>query len=183
MFERFSGTARSAVGVAAEQARSLHSSEIGSEHLLLALVIQGNSVLADCGFDPDVIRATIRATDSTDVQDAEALRAIGIDLSLVQAAVEANIGPGVWVDAGVPRRRRLFGRPLREPFGAAARKSLEVALREVIARHDRTITDEHLILGMTRDPSAALRAIVEARLPITSLRERATAALNRADAA
>jgi ATP-dependent Clp protease ATP-binding subunit ClpA len=183
MFERFTDAARDAVTEAAVQARELNSSEIGPEHLILALLAQGDPVLVDAGYDLEDLRSRVRAGGDAREQealDAESLRSVGIDLDAVREAVLANIGPNAWRDADVDPRRRLFGRRLRQPFGARARKALEHSLREAMVRHDRSIRPEHLILGITRDPQGLVRTLLEERLPIAALRERAGASLDLA---
>jgi ATP-dependent Clp protease ATP-binding subunit ClpA len=180
MFERFTSPARAAVTGAAEQARLLRSREIGAEHLLLALIAQREPVLVAAGYEYDAAREQVRSAMDEGPDDAEALAAIGIDLPAIQDAVATNIGPDAWAEAAGDPRRRLFGRRLREPLDKAARKALELALREAIARGDRSIGSEHLLLGLTRDPQGIVRAVLEKRLPIPVLRDRIRAALDEA---
>jgi hypothetical protein len=139
-------------------------------------------VLSDAGFERDEVRSTLMTSDP-DADDAIALRTIGIDIDAVRNAVSANFGPDEWRRAGRPRRRMLFGKPLREPFTLAMRRSLENAMRATVDRRDRRIADEHLILGLTRNPTDMMRRIVEDRLPLAELRARALMSLDRADVA
>ena len=182
MFERFTDSARHAVTGAVLEARELGSDQVSPEHLLLALVSSGSPVLINAGFDGERVRATLRAADP-EVDDAVALRTIGIDLDAIRDAVSTNFGADAWHRAGRPRRRSLFGKPLREPFTPATRKSLENAMRATVSRHDRRIADEHLILGITKEPTDTVRTIIEEFMPVEELRARAATELDRVDVA
>jgi ATP-dependent Clp protease ATP-binding subunit ClpC len=63
MFERFTDQARTVVVLAQEQARSLSHHYIGTEHLLLGLLAEGNGVAAKvleaAGISLDVVRADV----------------------------------------------------------------------------------------------------------------------------
>ena len=79
------------------------------------------------------VRARVDAYGGADERDdAEALAAIGIDLDAVRDAVAANLGPDAWTSAAASRGRRLFGRRSHLPLDAAAKKALELSLREAI---------------------------------------------------
>ncbi len=182
MLERFTASARNAVYEASTQARRMPSDHVGPEHLLLALVAQGSPVLASAGFNVERVRAVIVAS-GTDTADADALRAIGIDLQAVKDAVSEHFGADAWARAARPRRRTLLGRARLNPFSAPARRTLAFSVRAAVARRDRRIADEHLILGITQDPSELVVRIVEDRVPVAELRSRAATALDQADAA
>ena len=78
-----------------------------------------------------------RYVDGLDDDDAEALRAIGIDLDEVVRRIDRNLG------GASPRRRR-------PPFSRGSKKALELALREAIALRHNYIGTEHLLLGLVR---------------------------------
>jgi len=69
MFERFTDRARRVVVLAQEEARRLSHDSIGTEHLLLGLVVEGDGVAAKAlqqlGFDLDVLRAAVEAATPT----------------------------------------------------------------------------------------------------------------------
>jgi ATP-dependent Clp protease ATP-binding subunit ClpA len=104
MFERFSSSARAVVVGAQEQARELRHAFIGTEHLLLALlVVDANGpagrALRDAGVRKDAVRDEIVRQVGTGPghlgeADADALQAIGIDLDAVRSKVEESFGPG-----------------------------------------------------------------------------------------
>lgn len=161
MFERFTAAAREAVVGAQAQAVRLHHSEIGAEHLLLAVLAQpetpGARVLAALGVDAAAITAQVPARDDL---DEAALRGLGIELAEVRRRVEATFGPGS-LDA--ERRTGWFGlrgRLRHIPFTRAAKKSLENSLREAIALGHRYIGTEHLVLGLLADEHGVARTLV-----------------------
>ena len=102
MFERFTDGARHVVVQAQKEARRLGHNYVGCEHLLLAAAGAGEPVgvvLRDQGVTPERVEAEILRTigrGSTDPLrglDREALAAIGIDLDVVRARLEAAFGP------------------------------------------------------------------------------------------
>jgi ATP-dependent Clp protease ATP-binding subunit ClpC len=94
MFERFTDQARRVVVLAQEQARLLDHNYIGTEHLLLGLLREGNGV------------------------GAKALGALGISLEAVRAQVEATVGQGLRAPTGhipfTPRAKQVLEVSLRE---------------------------------------------------------------------
>jgi ATP-dependent Clp protease ATP-binding subunit ClpC len=94
MFERFTDPARRVVVLAQEQARLLNHNYIGTEHLLLGLLREGDGVAA------------------------KALRALGISLEAVRAQVEATVGQGLRAPTGhipfTPRAKQVLEVSLRE---------------------------------------------------------------------
>ena len=104
MFERFTGQARTVVVQAQEHARRLGHGYIGCEHLLLAAASTGepaSAVLREHGVTPQAVETEIvrliglgQAASLLGSLDREALAAIGIDLDVVRARIEAAFGPG-----------------------------------------------------------------------------------------
>ena len=106
MFERFTDGARHVVVQAQHDARRLGHHYIGCEHLLLAAAEASepaSAVLRDQGVTPERVEAEILRTvgrgaaagpaDPLRGLDREALAAIGIDLDVVRARLEAAFGP------------------------------------------------------------------------------------------
>lgn len=170
MFERFTKPARAAVLHAVASAEAENSSSVGSEHLLIGLAASDEPTLAGLGLTAETLTSRL-AEDP----DAAALSAIGVDLDAVRERVDANFGPQAWSDAQPkPRRARgLVGRLLGDhrPFTAAAKKSLELALREALADSSREITGTHLLRGILRAPGDNLDRIVDAQT-LQELRDR-----------
>ncbi|HEY9293030.1 MAG TPA: Clp protease N-terminal domain-containing protein [Microlunatus sp.] len=156
MFERFTTAARDAVIQAQTEARGLGHEQIGSEHVLLGALWHADGVikplLDDQGLSYRTVREQVEAGIGGSYPDAEALRQIGIDLDEVRRRVEANFGSGALNRRGRPRRGHL-------PFSPAAKKVLELSLREAISLHHNHIGTEHILLGLTRldhEPAATL---------------------------
>ncbi|HTU72828.1 MAG TPA: Clp protease N-terminal domain-containing protein [Trebonia sp.] len=94
MFERFTDRARRVVVLAQEEARLLNHNYIGTEHILLALIREGEGVAA------------------------KALESLGISLEAVRQRVEEIIGQGQQAPSGhiplTPRARKVLELSLRE---------------------------------------------------------------------
>ncbi len=94
MFERFTDRARRVVVLAQEEARMLNHNYIGTEHILLGLIHEGDGVAA------------------------EALESLGISLEAVRQQVEEIIGRGQQALSGhipfTPRAKKVLELSLRE---------------------------------------------------------------------
>ncbi len=94
MFERFTDRARRVVVLAQEEARMLNHNYIGTEHILLGLIHEGEGVAA------------------------KALESLGISLEAVRAQVEEIIGQGQQAPSGhipfTPRAKKVLELSLRE---------------------------------------------------------------------
>ncbi len=138
MFERFTKSSRAVVVSAEAEALALRARAIGPEHLLLAL----REHLAALGVDGDELRRDVARHDGL---DADALATLGIDLDEVRRQADEAFGEGAL------RRAGGAGRPR---FSKAAKKVLELTLREAIALGDRELRPEHILLALTRDDRA-----------------------------
>jgi ATP-dependent Clp protease ATP-binding subunit ClpC len=94
MFQRFTGRARRVVVLAQEEARLLNHNYIGTEHILLGLIHEGEGVAA------------------------KALESLGISLQAVRSEVEEIIGQGQSAPTGhipfTPRAKKVLELSLRE---------------------------------------------------------------------
>jgi len=187
MFERFTRHARVAVVLAQEEVRELHVREIAPQHLLLGILqAAGNelsAVLSDYGLTADVVRARlVEAAPKTDEafdEDAEALRAIGIDLEAVRDSVARTFGPDAFDDAlsRSGRRRRRRG---HIPFTRPAKKTLECAVREALAHKDNEIGCEHLLLGILRSGDREALGLITEHVYTAQLRASILTLLDKA---
>ncbi len=178
MFERFTAGARTVVRLAQQQGRDLGHSHIGTEHLLLGLLTEGQGlaarILADAGVTAEAVRTDVTRRvgpcQLTD-QDREALRAIGIEVDQIRARVEESFGPGALERAGFPRHL---------PFSPRSKKVMELSLREALRlRHDY-IGTEHILLGLLREGQGlAARVLADSGVRADDLRGRVLAALGR----
>lgn len=176
MFERFTKDARSAVIDAQLVARSAHSDQIDSRHLLVALADgagPARTALVDSGLSvSDLIARARRGIAADDGLDEAALAAVGIDLDEVTRHTEATFGEGALSRAG----RILRGRRKHLPFTPDAKKSLELALREAIRLGSKEIHGGHLLLGLTRADSPARRLLSDAGADLERVRRLAEGA-------
>jgi ATP-dependent Clp protease ATP-binding subunit ClpA len=105
--------------------------------------------------------------------EAEALKAIGIDLAEVRRRAEQTFGPGA-LDIGRERPRRV-------PFSPEAKKILELALKEALRQHSRAIGTEHLLLGLLdQDRGTAIAMLRAMELSPATLREEVRQELRQA---
>jgi ATP-dependent Clp protease ATP-binding subunit ClpA len=172
MFERFTPAARQVVVRAQEEARTFGHPWLGTEHLSLGVLAEPQasrvSVLTDLGVTLDTGRAALRrlvglGRGGLGESDAEALRALGIDLDEVRTRVEASFGPGALDHP--PRRQLRRRRPWRRgrcepaevtgclPVMPRAKRALERAQREAVALGNQYIGVEHVLLGLL-DPKS-----------------------------
>ncbi|HSR25958.1 MAG TPA: Clp protease N-terminal domain-containing protein, partial [Candidatus Eisenbacteria bacterium] len=161
MFERFTERARRVVVFAQEEARDLNHNYIGTEHLLLGLMRDADSVAA------------------------QALQELDIGQDAVREQVTEIIGRGKRSPSGhipfTPRAKKVLELSLREalqlqhnyigtehillglvgegtgqpsghiPFTPRTKKVLELSLREAQRLGDSYIGTEHILLGIARE--------------------------------
>lgn len=170
MFERFTKDAREVVVLAQEEARWLHDKFIGTEHMLLALMEQGEGpaeqALRDQGVTLSGLRDQITKASRNSL-DGDALASIGIDLDQVRQATEASFGAGA---LDPPAHRASPSGHI--PFSKRAKKLLEHALREALRLGHGYIGTGHLLLGILRDAEGrAARLLVETGIDLEELRD------------
>jgi ATP-dependent Clp protease ATP-binding subunit ClpA len=168
MFERFTQDARRVVVEAQEEATRLHHGTIGTEHLLLALLLRDTpttAVLVRHGLTRQAVTESVVGYSGRGDLDAEALTALGIDLDAVRSTVEASFGPGA-LDG--PRGRGPRG---HIPFSSRAKKVLELSLRETLALKQKEITDGHIALGLLREGEGlAMKVLADLGVDTDALR-------------
>ena len=99
----------------------------------------------------DVVRRRTPGEGLTD-EDAESLRAVGIDLDVVLEHLKESFGPDS-LPRSQPRRGRLR-------LSRSAKKTLQLALREAIWLKSRTIGGEHILLWLLRCDDSEVNAIL-----------------------
>ncbi|WP_424211825.1 Clp protease N-terminal domain-containing protein [Streptomyces sp. BI20] len=165
MFERFTRTAREAVTGAVAKAEAAHAPEVTEEHLLLSLLDLG--ALEALTVDEPALHAALEASRRTGMTraDREALADLGIDVDAIVARVEHTHGPGA-LAAHPPTRTRTR---LHLPMSTGAKKVLEGSLRAALARRDRHIGPEHLLLSLTTHPNPATDALESQGITTTTI--------------
>ncbi|MFI2711174.1 Clp protease N-terminal domain-containing protein [Micromonospora sp. NPDC018662] len=187
MFERFTERARGVVHHALTEARAEGRRPVGTEHLLLGLLADGDNLavrlLSAGGIEADRLRAGVarhsaQGVDGLGTADAAALREIGVDLAAIVARIEESFGPDALREA-VPRPRRWWRRrPERGTFSPRAKKVLELSLREALRLRHRHIGTEHILLGLLREGNGlGAQVLTEAGADLDDLRRRVEAAL------
>jgi ATP-dependent Clp protease ATP-binding subunit ClpA len=186
MFERFTLDTRAAVVLAQEEAREW-GGQIGPQHLLLGVLRAAgpelSAVLGGTGLTADAVRARLvencAAADNAFDDDAHALSAIGIDLRAVRDAVSRTFGADAF-DNALRRSGRRSRRRGHMPFTRAAKKALELALREALAHKDKEIRCEHVVLGILRGGDQAAIDLIAERVDTAQLRAAITERLSKA---
>jgi len=155
MFERFTKAAREAVRSAVVGAQDEGSPVVRADHVFIAIAKAegpGTRLLRDAGWQGDVDALRRRFADAhrrggLSTADIEALAAIGVDAEglLARLADEPR-------EAGAPIGRRQTSKRGHRPFTSEAKKALEDSLRAAVARGDRSLGEEHLLMGLLSAP-------------------------------
>lgn len=139
MFERFTAESRRAVVHAQEEARLLGHDHVGSDHILLGLMSDGEGpawhVLAAAGVTLAVAREQVSEAASTG------------------PAGDARASGGTQTPA-----RSDAAAPL--PFTPGAKKILELSLREALRLDSDSIGAEHILLGLLCELDGAGTAVL-----------------------
>jgi ATP-dependent Clp protease ATP-binding subunit ClpA len=118
LLNRFTPRAREAVTLAQRIAREAHHSEVGTEHVLLGILDEGQNmaltVLADLDIDPDDLRAELQASMPPPAPETEA-----------PTSPEGHV-----------------------PFGREAKQALVQTTKEALTLGHNYIGCEHLLLGL-----------------------------------
>jgi ATP-dependent Clp protease ATP-binding subunit ClpA len=144
VFERFSNRARRVVGLAREEARRLGHPHIGTEHLLLGLLLDGESRAARTLAVTGVTLETVREKTA---------EAVG------RARGDAEDGK-----AGVKGDLALTSR---------AKRALDRAARFSLQRRDAYVETEHILLGVLDVEGTAGQVLRRLGVDVARLREAA----------
>ncbi|KAF2777615.1 Clp protease N-terminal domain-containing protein [Streptomyces coelicoflavus] len=167
MFERFTKDARAVVQGAVEHAAEARAGTVEPEHLLLALLDREGSrasfALAALGVDEhrDAVRRELREVRrraGLSQAETEALAGLGIDVSEIVARVEEAHGAGAMSVGDRKSGRRWSG---HRSFSRGAKEVLEKALRVAVARRERHIGDEHLLLALAVRPGVPAEVLAD----------------------
>ncbi|WP_284574082.1 Clp protease N-terminal domain-containing protein [Streptomyces sp. 2P-4] len=174
MFERFTQDARAVVKGSVEYAERTGSATVTGEHLLLALLDREDTRAAAalrelCPPDrrPAVATALADARRRAGLSraDAEALEGLGIDVGAIVARVEEAHGRGALAGG----RRGAGWRSGRRSFSREAKTVLEKSLRIALARKDREIGDEHVLLALTTAGGVVAEVLADHGVTYTSV--------------
>lgn len=127
MFERFTDRARRVVVLCQEEARLLEHSYIGTEHVLLGLIHEGEGVAS------------------------QVLRGLGIELEATRNKVHEMIGaPALSPDDATMATNTDRGL-VHIPFTPRTKKVFELSLREALQLGHNYIGTEHILLALIRE--------------------------------
>ncbi|MFJ6072368.1 Clp protease N-terminal domain-containing protein [Streptomyces sp. NPDC093065] len=167
MFERFTKDARAVVQGAVEHAEEARADSVGPEHLLLALLDREGSrasfALAALGAGErrDAVRQALRDARrraGLSQAETEALAGLGVDVGEIVARVEEAHGVGAMTADDRKGRRPWSG---RRGFSRGAKEVLEKALRVAVARRERHIGDEHVLLALVLRPGVPAEVLAD----------------------
>ncbi|MFJ5775801.1 Clp protease N-terminal domain-containing protein [Streptomyces sp. NPDC093094] len=164
MFERFTEDARAVVEGAVGHAERERAERVEEVHLLLALLdregSRGSFALAALGLSGERREraagelVAVRRRGGLSRAEEEALAGLGIDLAAIVSRVEETHGEGALASAGGRRSRR-------RPFGRGAKEVLTQSLRIALARRDREIGDQHLLLALAARPGVPAEVLAD----------------------
>ena len=140
MFERFTDRARRVVVLAQEEARMLNHNYIGTEHILLGLIHEGEGVAA------------------------KSLESLGISLEGVRSQVEEIIGQGQQAPSGhipfTPRAKKVLELSLREAIGLGDNYiGIEHLALAMLRIHDGVVP--RLLAGLHVSPDVVRAALLD----------------------
>ncbi|WP_121701150.1 Clp protease N-terminal domain-containing protein [Streptomyces sp. E5N298] len=167
MFERFTKDARAVVQGAVGHAEEVRAGAVEPEHLLLALLDREGSrasfALAALGVDEhrEAVRRALRDARrraGLSQSETEALAGLGIDVTEIVAKVEEARGVGAMSVGDRKGGRWWTG---HRSFSRGAKEVLEKALRVAVARRDRHIGDEHLLLALVLRPGVPAEVLAD----------------------
>lgn len=178
MFERFTPEAKDLVIEAQAQRAGLADERVGTEHLLLALLVDrgpAGQAFRRLGLDADEVGDSIRGEPAGDRpasdSDDELLGGLGIDVEAIRESLDEAFGPGALDRARGRRsresvrtswRRRAEDARRGSGWDSDAKYTLECALREALRLKTRHIGPEHIGLGLLADrQSPAYRFLVD----------------------
>jgi ATP-dependent Clp protease ATP-binding subunit ClpA len=133
MYERFTDRSRRVMQLANEAAQRFRHENIGTEHILLGLVMEGSGVAANV------------------------LKNLDIDLRKVRLEVEKIMPPGQDGDGLVWSEGVVMG---RLPHTARAKKVIDYSVEEARRLHHNYVGTEHLLLGLLRDKGGVATQIL-----------------------
>jgi len=167
MWDRLSPAAREVMSLALTESEQLGHGYLGDEHVLLGLLrgqaSRASSLLRGHGLDLASARAELQRLSAAGlmprsrVDDAGALRAVGIDVEavrqqLVTAFGAEAVGAAIWRASRRPwwrgggRRRTALCGPL-----FFAKRAMYLASCYAESRDAAAVTPEHLLYGVLRD--------------------------------
>ena len=172
MPHKLTKAARAAISDAVTRAHNDGSPQVREQHVLAAVLADpaGDSVVRQLNpeLDVDAVLAEVgRASRwaGLTAREVEALTGFGIDLDAVVGRVEAELGEGA-LDPAVSRPRATWRGPA---VSAEFEGVLLAGHRQALARGDRALGVEHLLLGLLAQPGLAADALARQAVTLTGV--------------
>ncbi len=203
MFERFSDRARKIVVLAQEEARNLNHNYIGTEHMLLGLLKEGEGVackaLKQLGLTLEDVRSKIKEIipqgeaetaedegegfpepeDDDYSDDPEPSSSIGLKDRHAPDPGQQNPQNPSEPESGEQAGRRTPG---SIPFTPRAKKVLELSLKEALQLGHNHIGTEHILLGIIREgEGVAAQTLIKLNADLPKVRQTVINILSKDD--
>lgn len=181
MLIRLTRGARSVVARAYECAVRDEVSEIGEVHLLEAVLDNEEGKILLEAVAGEAERAQIRAEieqarrkGGLTETETDALAGLGIDADAIVRQIEEQLGEDVLGESGPGSARRW-----RPAMSGTALRALEEAERHLRGAGGRSLTVEHLALGLVSAPSVVAESLARRGVTVATVRASATAIRGR----
>jgi ATP-dependent Clp protease ATP-binding subunit ClpC len=185
VFERFTDRARRVIVLAQEEARMFNADYVGTGHILLGLLGEGEGVAArsleSLGISLEIARThvehalkeNLQALAAEDSQAEEPVSQVEQTIGQNEPATEALQG-----EEPVGRRQQAPRGHI--PFNKRVKKVLELALRESLGLNHNYIGTEHLLLGVIREgEGVGAQVLIKLGADLTVTRARVIELLSR----
>jgi len=171
MSQKITPAARAAISEAVAHAHGEGASQVREEHLLSAVLADPASDTVLRPLNPDLEVGTVlvevgraRRRAGLSASEVQALAGLGIDLDEVVGRVEATLGEGALAPA-VSRSRSGWRGPAVSP---EFQRVLLASHRLMLARGDRALDVQHLLLGLLAQPGLAADALARQGITLTA---------------
>jgi ATP-dependent Clp protease ATP-binding subunit ClpA len=160
MFDKFSNEARRVLEIAAESARRHGQPETGTQHLLVGLASDGQSVAGAALNEAGVTAVALEDLVASGGHDARLLGTLGIDAGQVHATAQRAYGGEPAPSATAP------------PFSVDATRALGRAVEEAARLRSDRLAAAHLLLGVLDVPGPGTEALAALGVDALQLRRR-----------
>jgi ATP-dependent Clp protease ATP-binding subunit ClpA len=167
-FSRFTDRARTVLAVAIEDARADGRRPVASEHLLSAVIAEGDNlalrVLRSMEIEPDDLRETLTARRATPDAEPAVGSTAGSGGAGLGSPVGSSDGMGSPAGAGVgsPPGDAIGSPPGDGQFAADGRAALELTVTEATSLGHNYVGTEHMLLGLIAEPDGLAGQVLRA---------------------
>lgn len=171
MYERFTDRARKVMALANQDALRRNAPALGSQHLLLGLVVEGKGVGAN------VLRRMKVDLESLSATVAERCESYPPQAAASDIPVAGSRSSWQLIANGM---RRFFPKVHKLPQTLDARRAVERAMKEARSLGHNYVGTEHLLLGLLDRPDSATgQLLIEQGLTLSDVRHEVLELLGR----